>query len=247
MTDQSYLDDMYFVDRNIYNCPFCNRRHVSYKISWHHSFNWTNEKECFVYFVECGSCEMESIHLSFHDISIDSIYAGRYRFSEEVSDLDDQFFYSVPSSFFTVDKRIPRILRELFAEAEGCLKSNFLTGASACARKIVYELSDREDSEGDDYETRIKSLKSKLPDIDPTYFDTLLTIQQVTSDKVHENAYDGWQSNHLRVILASLLEILNEIYVLPKARSEKRKSILAMKEEVLGDKPIGTEGDTEQE
>ncbi len=246
MTDQSYLDDMYFVDQYIYNCPFCNRRHVSYDISRHYSFNWTNEKECFVYFVKCKSCEMESMHLSFHDLPVDSDYRGQ-KFSEEVSDLDDLFFYSVPSSFFTVDKRIPRILRELFAEAEGCLKSNFLTGASACARKIVYELSEREDSEGDDYETRIKSLKSKFPGIDPTYFDTLLTIQQVTSEKVHENAYDGWQSKHLRVILAHLLEILNEIYVLPKVRNEKRKSLLEMKEEVLGDKPIGTERDAEQD
>jgi hypothetical protein len=191
---------------------------------------------------------MESMHLSFNDIPVDLRYQSRKgSFSEEVNDIDDNFFYSVPSSFFTVDERIPKILRELFAEAEGCLKSNFLTGASACARKIVYELSVLKDSEGDDYKTRIKSLKSKLPDIDPTYFDTLLTIQQIASDKVHENAYDGWKSKHLRVILASLLEILNEIYVLPKVRSEKREAILDMKKEVMGDKTIGKDENTESE
>ena len=55
--------------------------------------------------------------------------------------LDADFFYSVPTSFFVMDERVPRVLRELLTESEGCLKSNFLTGASACARKVVYELA----------------------------------------------------------------------------------------------------------
>ena len=88
-------------------------------------------------------------------------------------------------------------------EAEGCLKSNFLTGASACARKMVYELAIIEGAEGDNYEDRIKSLKGKRTDVEEDYFDTLLTIQQVTSTKVHEKSYDGWESKHLRLMLST--------------------------------------------
>jgi hypothetical protein len=180
------------------------------------------------------------MHLSYQNISItsDQTVKGswfyRFTFEEDEPEIDEYFFYSVPTSLFAIDSRIPKILRELFTEAEGCLKSNYLTGASACVRKIVYELAQLEGAKGDNYDDRIKSLKSKKDEVDPTYFDTLLTIQQVTSDKVHENAYDGWQSKHLQLILSTISEVLYEIYVIPEVKKEKRSSILELKEEVFG-------------
>ncbi len=152
----------------------------------------------------------------------------------DLSKLDEQFFYSVPTSFFVLDVRIPKVLRKLMSEAEGSLKSNFLTGASACARKVVYELGLLHKAAGDSYDDRIKSLKLSLAHVDPAFFDTLLTIQQVTSEKVHEESYDGWQAVHLRLILLALAEALHEIYVVPKLRAEKRKAILDLKNEVIG-------------
>jgi hypothetical protein len=145
--------------------------------------------------------------------------------------LDDFFFYSVPTSLFSIDVNVPREVRELLSEAEGCLKSNFLTGASACGRKIIYEMAVREGADRHDYETR-KSLKNKHPDVAPVYFDTLLTIQNVTSEKVHEGAYDGWNAKHLRVILSALRDVLQEMYVLPAMRDKLRSEILLLKEEV---------------
>jgi hypothetical protein len=162
--------------------------------------------------------------------------------------LDDFFFFSVPTSFFTLDERIPRVLRELLSEAEGCHKSNFLTGASACARKLVYELGVLSKAHGDNYEDRIKSLKAVHPEVDPTFFDTLLTIQQVTSTKVHENSYDGWEAKHLRVILVALGEVLHEIYVVPAKRDDRRKAVLALKHELVPQfaaKETGATGDPE--
>jgi hypothetical protein len=32
MPDLSDYDDKYFIDANVYNCPFCKRRHVSYSV-----------------------------------------------------------------------------------------------------------------------------------------------------------------------------------------------------------------------
>jgi len=71
-------------------------------------------------------------------------------------------------------------------------------------------------------------------DVEEIYFDTLLTIQQMTSDKVHEQSYGGWQAKHLWLILSTLVELLNIIYVIPEIRKEKRKSILSLKDEILG-------------
>lgn len=83
----------------------------------------------------------------------------------------------MPTSFFVLDKRISKILRDLMTEAEGCLKGNFLTGASACARKMVYELARIEKADGENYFDRLKSLKAKRTDVEGEYFDTLLTIE----------------------------------------------------------------------
>lgn len=234
MADQSHLDSKYFVDDRVYNCPFCNRRHVAYHIYDLARFDWTDQKTCTAFFVVCESCGKKSMHLTFNEPKFSHVGQSTYRFnSQEGVDigtiLDQAFFYSVPTSFFVLDERVPSELRELLTEAEGCLKSNYLTGASACARKIVYELGVLSEAVGDNYDDRIKSLKEIHPEVDPAFFDTLLTIQQLTSKKVHESSYDGWESKHLRVILASLAEVLHEIYVVPALRADRRKEILALK------------------
>lgn len=244
MPDQSHLDRKYFIDRTIFNCPFCNRRHVTYAFTNYYSFDWTENKKCYIYFAECFSCEKMSMHLSFTNLPVIHVLTSGntfyYRFSEfhqwGEKEIDEYFFFSVPTSFFVLDSRVPRPLRELITETEGCLKSNFLTGASACARKVVYELGVLWKATGDNYEERIKSLKAIHQNVDPTFFDTLLTIQQVTSSKVHEESHDGWESKHLRLILTALTEVLHEIYVLPAIREEKRVSILKLKDEVIGSK-----------
>jgi hypothetical protein len=138
-----------------------------------------------------------------------------------------------------------RFFSKLLTEAEGSLKGNFLTGASACARKLVYELAELEGGSGDNYEERIKSLKSVRPQVPAEYFDTLLTIQQVTSDKVHEDSYDGWQSKDLRLVLATLTEVLNELYVVPAIRAERRQAILRLKESVFSSRTATGEKSTD--
>jgi len=215
--DDSRLDSKYFIDTHVYNCPFCNRRNVSYRITNANCFDWSNKKKCYVYFAICDSCEQESMHLSYEEIKIHRINSvdvrQGYRFDiEKGEELDNKFFYSVPTSFFSLDKRIPRILRELITEAEESLKSNLLTGASACIRKIIYELAILQKAEGDNYDDRIKSLKKIRRDVEEDYFDTLLTIQQITSEKIHEQSYDGWQAKDIRLIISTLIEILNIIY-----------------------------------
>lgn len=94
------------------------------------------------------------------------------RFRDDV-DIDSQIFYSVPSSFFVVDERIPKIIRELITEASGCIKMNYMTGASACTRKAIYELLVREKAEGQHYDDKIEDLRNKHPEVDPELFEIL--------------------------------------------------------------------------
>ena len=184
------------------------------------------------------------MHLSYKDLGLYSVHDCYYFHTSKA--LDDQFFYSISTSFFVLDQRIPKILRDLLTEAEGSLKSNFLTGASACARKIIYELGAIQKVDGDNYEDRIKSLKNKRPEVEPTYFDTLLTIQQVTSSKVHENSYDGWNANHLKLILTTLRKILHELYVEPALRANNRKLILDLRKTLLPEDDSISERDDDE-
>lgn len=238
MADRSSLDGKYFIDDTVYNCPFCNRRNVVYSVIDHLCFDWSEDKTCHVWLVKCSSCNNRSMHLSYRDVSTGYTYD---KFHAE-TDLDDAMFYSVPTSFFVMDSRIPRVLRELITEAAGCVKMNFLTGASACTRKAVYELLVREEAQGADYEGRIKSLKAKHPEVDPSYFDVLSHIKDMTSEKVHEQSWDEWDSRHLSLILEALKAAVHEIYVVPDERRARAKAVLELRKQVIGKEP-GTASD----
>jgi len=236
MQDQSYLDKKYFIDETVYNCPFCNRRNVTYAVIKSLEFDWSSDKPCFIYLVECSYCNNVSMHLSYENI-IDTtrVIKTHYPFKSDI-DIDSKIFYSVPTSFFVIDKRIPRLIRELITEAEGCMKMNYLTGASACMRKAIYELLVYEKVEAGDYETRIKSLKKKYPDSDPTYFDTLASIQNMTSDKIHEQSWDKWDSPNLKLIIETLKSVLYDIYVTPQLKKERFIEIQKLREDASKDK-----------
>ena len=236
MSDDSYLDRKYFIDSDSYNCPFCNRRHVQYHLREIHKFDWSEEKKCVVVFVSCDSCKKESMHMSFSDSLVitkrDRVGRALGEVLSSDSDIDSKIFYSAPTSFFVIDSRIPSIVRELITEAEGCLKMNFLTGASACARKAIYELTVKEKAEGENYEEKIKSLNQRYQSVDPDLFDVLYHIQDMTSEKVHEQSWDKWNSNNLKLILETLKAVLHEIYVLPDEKKRRSLNVKKLRDQV---------------
>jgi len=231
MQDDSHLDQKYFIDDTIYNCPFCNRRHVAYKVTGYRKFDWSTEKECLVWFVKCASCDYTSMHLTYDDVQDET---KTYQHLNPRIDLDTAFFYSVPTSFFVIDTRIPKIIRELITEAEGSVKMNYLTGASACCRKAIYELTVIEKAEGSDYEGRIKFLKQKFPSVDPELFDILCHIKDMTSDKVHEQSWDKWDSKYLMLFLETLKAILHEVYVVPDEKKNRASKVQGLLQKVKG-------------
>ncbi len=98
--DQSNLDNKYFIDSHTYNCPFCKRRHVQFSFLDEFTFDWTNEKECHLYQIQCDSCNKISIH--FSDKIIPFNINGKFtatqlaKHHEVISDLDKYIFLSIP-------------------------------------------------------------------------------------------------------------------------------------------------------
>ena len=237
MPDMSHLDQKYFIDEDVYNCPYCNRRNVQYEFMEANSFDWTIEKKCWVIFVRCSSCYNTSMHLSFTDIFKRNAYGHLIAFAIESDDhdidIDDNIFHHVPSSSFILDDRIPKIIRDLISEAEGCLKMNFLTGASGCTRKAIYEFVSYENADGKDYQSRIKSLKAKYPQVDSQFFDILSHIQGMTSDKMHEKSWEKWDSESTRLFIRTIKEILKSIYVVPDDQKKTKSKIDKMYQDFL--------------
>lgn len=229
MTDSSHLDKKYFIDKYVYNCPFCNRNNVRYSVENYFSFDWTEDKECQAVLIKCSSCGYTSMHLSYEDI----LSPNRSYFKDDIaSDIDSHIFYSVPTSFFVLDERIPAIVRELISEGEGSLKMNYLTGASACIRKAIYELLVYEKCSKEKYDERITELQTKYSGIDKVLFDVLRNIKDMTSDKVHEQSWDKWGSKNLKIIIETLKTVLIEIYVVPSVKHERVDSIKKLLESI---------------
>jgi hypothetical protein len=243
MNDQSHLDQKYFIDEHVYNCPFCNRNNVEYSLEDLIAFDWSNEKRCYIYTSKCSSCGKRAMHLSYDDFTTMGDLGRNYPFYFKLVDasedeIDENIFFSAPTSFFTIDTRVPSIIRECITEAEGCLKMNYLTGASACMRKAIYELCIKEEAEGEHYEEKIKSLKEKNPQSDPDLYDILSHIQDMASDKIHEASWDKWDSKSLKLIIETLKTVLYEIYVLPGERKQRSSKIQQLREKVFTKKDV---------
>ena len=226
--DLSHLDQKYFIDPHKYNCPFCKRNHVSYDLINTEHFDWTDTKKCAVHFVRCNSCQKISLHFTFNEIRTKGQYNSYLSSFSKNADIDGALFFSQPSSFFALDERIPREIRELIFEAEKSRQANLLVGASACLRKAIYELLVYEKAivknaktGHADYQASIKNLKTKFPSVAPELFDALGDIQELASDNVHEGSWEAWDSPKLRFIIELAKATLHEIYVVPEERKER--------------------------
>lgn len=255
--DQSHIEKKYFIDGHRYNCPYCNIRNVQYQVVRSGEFNWSRDTNCYFYLVRCSHCSNISLHLSKYDALLGN--SGSFRFppihlienaqvtniearisigEKLTEELDEIFFFHQPTSFFTIDNRIPKNIRGLLSEADGCRKMDHLVGASGCLRKAIYELLEAQGIPKEEastpkpielgYNKRIKLLKNKFPNIDSEYFDILANIQGMTSDTLHEGSWDTFDSPALTLLIETTKEILYEIYVLCSAFILSKRSVRSM-------------------
>jgi len=59
----------------------------------------------------------------------------------------------------------------------------------------------------------------------------------MTSDKVHEQSWDKWDTSNLKLILEALKAVLYEMYVLPKEKEDRSLKIQELKEKVQQKQP----------
>ncbi len=205
------------------------------------------------YLVKCGgdSCKQTSLHLSNYHITLFQYQTGTKfddvyyvdkddketkiaigRLSEHGLELDDLFFYHQPTSFFTLDNRIKSNIRELISEAEGCAKMGYMVGASGCLRKAIYEFLENEYKgieTPENYEDKIKGLKTKYPNITVEYFDALSNIQDMASKNLHEGSWEVWKKPQFDFLLAVVKELLVDIYVRPQEKTSILQKVLSLK------------------
>lgn len=263
MLDLSYKDKLYFVDESVFNCPFCKRRNISYSITDSFNFNWSLEKKCYGYIVECSDCGNESLHLSFYNlatkhngffspaaekVSVPMPGGGTFPSQRILKNpdntpmaIDDAIFHKQPTSYFTIDSRIPEAIRKPLNEADNCRNNNFLTGGSACLRKAIFELLKvqnipKKDTKGKllDYDERIKLFKQKLPTEDVEYCDILSIIKGVTSDELHEDSFPDFDNPTLRLLIETTKVILHSIYIEPDEKKRARDEIGKLRQGILG-------------
>lgn len=155
---------------------------------------------------------------------------------------DELFFYHQPTSFFVLDERIPRKIREPLSESDNCRINNFLTGASGCLRKAIYILLKHENISLKDgerflsYHERIDELKKKHPSISSILFDYLKAIQGLTSQELHENDWEDFSNAHLHLLTEATKEILVEIYVTPEELKQRQEKIFCLYKEAKPEK-----------
>lgn len=119
-------------------------------------------------------------------------------------------------AFLTPDARVPASLRDLLGEADGCLKHNFLTGATACAQRAMQGLLTIEKADGADVPARIRALNEKYPAVPQMLSSVLLQFGDATSRDGAKLSASG-----LNLLVVTLKAVLYEIYVLGPERAER--------------------------
>ncbi|MGN0919272.1 MAG: hypothetical protein ACI4OR_00715 [Alphaproteobacteria bacterium] len=267
MTNYSELNNKYFIDDKAFNCPFCGLRNTTYTILAILEHDISNQKRGKVVFVQCNKCQKISLHFIPHEMNtsrwdidqfgiVKNYFHGRTAVgmpatisfknsqnddSEFDVDIDSQIYHSIPSSFFTMDDRIPKTMRKLFDEAQECRKSNLKTGASACLRKLIYTLLSEQlnkkhkksqqsikDLGYNHYSDCIKALKEYHPTL-KIFIEPLEDITGITSDQVHEDSWSEMSPQDLDICLESIKDLLYEIYVQPAILQDRRDKICQLR------------------
>ena len=124
--------------------------------------------------------------------------------------------------FLTLDDNVPRPLRALLDEADGCLRMSFLVGAGACAgRTLDLLLAEQGLSEGDRAD-QILQLGKKHPAVSESFLRGLSLVMN--------NPTGSWDEARATLSIAILKAIAYEIYVLGPERKERAAYVIELLE-----------------
>lgn len=124
--------------------------------------------------------------------------------------------------FLTLDESVPRPLRALLDEADGCLRMSFLVGAGACAgRTLDLLLAEQGLTDGERGE-QILQLGKKHPAVSESFLRGLSLVMN--------NPTGSWDEARATLSIAILKAIAYEIYVLGPERKERAAYVIELLE-----------------
>ena len=126
----------------------------------------------------------------------------------------------VAPAFLTPDDRFPASLKELLLEADGCVASGFLTGATGCAQRAVDALLKTEKAEGASHEAKVRALGEKTPGLPQLLMSVLV---QLGDSAARDTA--KLPANTLQLLLSTVKAVAYEIYVIGPERAERLQHV----------------------
>jgi len=233
------VDKKIIINAQQHNCAHCGTKGANFYDINFMVIDGEKNKKLGVLSFRCSCCKKISTHL-IKNLCVQSsdfscagssesstsflFFGGIHYITESVKNLNDNIIMSIPTPTFVIDSDIPAKLRDPLIEAGKCLKENALVGASACVRKAIYEFLLMEKATGDNYDEKIKSIKTKWKHLEE-YLDVLTGIKGVVSNQLHENGFEAFRSEQIKNYVDILEEIFKEIYVIPQKRQARKKEI----------------------
>jgi hypothetical protein len=139
---------------------------------------------------------------------------------------------AVPN-FLDVDGRVPAALRDLLAEADGCLKMGFLLGGTVCAQRAIQTLLTLEDVNGANDDARLRGLSDKFPGVPKVLFAVCARFREASADQ------SPLDKERLNLLMVTLKFMFYEIYVIARERKESLEHLQKILERLDGENAVG--------
>ncbi len=144
---------------------------------------------------------------------------------------------AVPASavpnFLNVDSRVPSALRDLLAEADGCLKMGFLLGGTVCAQRAIQSLLSLESVNGANDDARLRALSDKYPSVPKVLFAVCARFRDASSTE--QTPLD---KERLSLLMVTLKLMLYEVFVIAKERTESLEYLQRILERLDGENSV---------
>jgi hypothetical protein len=136
---------------------------------------------------------------------------------------------AVPN-FLNVDSRVPGALRDLLAEADGCLKMGFLLGGTVCAQRAIQTILTLEDLNAANDDARLRALSEKYPGVPKVLFAVCARFREAPT-----NDQTPLDKDRLNLLMVTLKFMLYEIYVIARERTESLEHLQSILQRLDGD------------
>jgi hypothetical protein len=139
---------------------------------------------------------------------------------------------AVPT-FLNVDGRVPAALRDLLAEADGCLKMGFLLGGTVCAQRAIQTILTIEDVNGANDDARLRGLSDKYPGVPKVLFAVCARFREASTDQT------PLDKDRLNLLMVTLKFMFYEIFVIARERKESLEHLQKILERLDGEGGVG--------